>query len=476
MTKDVIALTPRMPDTRSIINALMAAGPDLRLQSIADGAVLQLCDDGGRPLISVEAPILIQVPGETTRLLGTDVACTSIPIWWVEARASTAVDEAGRAAATFASHLADHLDGTVWPPDTALPPQALTPVDAKTTSAPTPAAVQPAVDVLTDRAAVVIQDRPVVPMSSWLSDTFRSCLVSNRALQIVTPPSTRLSLPTRTALMGPPNRWVVRNPAGGYYDGLFGTELHWHDGAFTPVGNPPGEVPVARAFCDVDVTADSQLLLSLRTCHPADEQLLLGGGLETAWRTLTGTPPSGWATAEPANLPWSRPDITRLARRRVPDGTWIVAVGTPDRPAIATMRIARTTAGVEEDVTIALGYAEGEQPPFDRLPDLAAQLATEHNLHSLLAQRRAARRDLTAPGHFEDLPIPLAFAIGPKPVQEVGFHHARHAPVPVAVQVLGCAELPGLYYPLSESPSVSSWTALQQLMRHLRPANETQGR
>lgn len=32
MTKDVIALTRRMPDARAIVAALLAAGPDHRLQ------------------------------------------------------------------------------------------------------------------------------------------------------------------------------------------------------------------------------------------------------------------------------------------------------------------------------------------------------------------------------------------------------------------------------------------------------------
>jgi hypothetical protein len=42
VTKDVIALTPKMPDTRTLIAGLFAGGPDLGLTSTEDGAVLQL--------------------------------------------------------------------------------------------------------------------------------------------------------------------------------------------------------------------------------------------------------------------------------------------------------------------------------------------------------------------------------------------------------------------------------------------------
>lgn len=42
--------------------------------------------------------------------------------------------------------------------------------------------------MLTDKAAVVLQDRPVVPMTSWLSEVLRATVESERSLQIVTPP------------------------------------------------------------------------------------------------------------------------------------------------------------------------------------------------------------------------------------------------------------------------------------------------
>ncbi|MDI5970087.1 hypothetical protein POF50_012175 [Streptomyces sp. SL13] len=59
-----------MPDPRTLAAALAAAGPDLRLRSLGDGSVLQLCDEQGRPLLSVETPIDVRVPGGAVRLLG----------------------------------------------------------------------------------------------------------------------------------------------------------------------------------------------------------------------------------------------------------------------------------------------------------------------------------------------------------------------------------------------------------------------
>lgn len=66
MTKDVIALTERMPDATSVLAGLLAGGPDLRVETTGEGAVIQLCDAEGRPLVSIEAPLMLQVPGRPT--------------------------------------------------------------------------------------------------------------------------------------------------------------------------------------------------------------------------------------------------------------------------------------------------------------------------------------------------------------------------------------------------------------------------
>ncbi|MGV9880027.1 DUF6177 family protein [Streptomyces sp. NPDC003006] len=480
MTKDVIALTPKMPDINTLLAGLFAGGPDLGVNSLAEGAVVQLCAPGGRPLVSVEAPLLIQVPGEAQRLLGAELISPDMPFWWTEARASTAVEEGERLAGSFAGRLAAVLGGTVWPPEAAHTDVVpLTPETA--TATPASSATPPALDVLTDKAAVVIQDRPVVAMTSWLADALRTAATSDRALQIVTPPHTSLTLPTRNALHGHPNRWVVQDPDCGYYDGLTGVELHWQEGHFTPVKSAEGNPRLAEAFKPEPATAtatatasdasgERQLLLSLHTAHPADEDLLLGGALEAAWQTLTDAPPAGWSTAEPIALPWSRRQLTELARARAQKNapTWLTTIGTQDRPAIATTHITHTTAGIEEHTTLALGYAPDEAPPLDAITPLAETLATEHNLTSMLTTLRTARRDLTVPPRFEAPPMPLSFTLGAAAVHDIGLTHAQHPPQGPNPSCLGPTARPALHYVLGHGTDPNSWTALQQLAQHLK--------
>lgn len=479
MTKDVIALTPKMPDINTLLAGLFAGGPDLGIDSRADGAVVQLCAPGGRPLVSVEAPLLIQVPGEAQRLLGDAVSAPDGPYWWTEARASTAVEEGERLAGSFAGRLAAVLGGTVWPPEAAHTDVVpLTPETA--TATPASETAPPAVDVLTDKAAVIIQERPVVAMTSWLADALRTAAASDRALQIVTPPHTSLTLPTRDALHGHPNRWVVQDPDCGYYDGLTGVELQWNAGHFTPARSADGTARTAQAFKPdpassssvSDTKGERQLLLSLHTAHPADEDLHLGGALESAWQALTGAPPAGWSTAEPIALPWSRRQLTELARARAQKNapTWLTIVGTPDRPAIATTRITHTTAGIEEHTTLALGYATDEAPPLNAIASLAETLVTEHGLTSLLTTLRSARRDLTVPPRFEAPPTPLSFTLGSSAVAEITLAHAQHPPQDLRPSRLGPPALPALHYTLGDGTDPNSWATLQQLTQHLGAA------
>ncbi|MGW0392941.1 DUF6177 family protein [Streptomyces sp. NPDC003042] len=472
MTKDVIALTPRMPDPWTVLAGLLSGGPDKLVNTAGEGAVVQLCDPQGRPLVSVEAPLLIQVEGEAERLLGA--TAPRVPFWWTEARATTGVPEAERLAGTFAARVASLADGTVWPPEAA---RSVAVVASEGVSvAPTPAAAQPAVDVLTDKVAVVIMDRPVVAMTAWLSDAFRAAAAAERGLQIVTPPGTTLSPAVLANMPGWPSRWVVQDERDGYYDGLSGAVLRWQEGMFATVvpadaTEDEPRTPVAVSYQEVTSTDERQLAITFRTIHPADERLVLGGALEAVWRELTGEPPAGWGTAEPANLPWSPGRLTDVAFARSPEPSWFVVVGRPDRPGLATVRVSRTKAGVEEDVTLAFGYGGNEEVPLGALTKTAEALATRHHLQSMLVQLRKARRNLAVPPRFEGPGVPLAFVLGAEEVRAMPDDRARRTPLAEQPVRLGPKARPAYYYPLPGDPSdLSGWSDFERLVRHLKGA------
>jgi len=112
---DVVALIDGRPSYEDVLAGMVSAGPDWLVRDVSDGAILQLCDPQGQPLASLEAPILIQVPGEVERLLGPELADVEIPVWWMEVRA-TPQDGAPELADRYAATLVERLGGRVWKP------------------------------------------------------------------------------------------------------------------------------------------------------------------------------------------------------------------------------------------------------------------------------------------------------------------------------------------------------------------------
>ncbi len=475
MPRSTFAFTPTMPDIKDLLAALHAGGPDLRVNRAGQGAVAQLCTEDGHPLVSLEAPRYIQVPGETARLLG-GTAGMDAPVWWTEVRATAAVPEAQRLAASVAGRLATLLDGTTWPPEAA----TRTEVVAIPASGPSAAHaddggdVLAESDVLTDQAAVVLHDSPILAATPWLTELLRPPARTGRPLYLVTPPITRLTLPARTLLDRAPARWVIHAPETGYYDGLSGLVLSWRDGHFAPAADPGPTVADAYRPPSGSATGERQLLLSLRTIHPADERLLLGGALECAWQVLTDQVPAGWSTAEPVNVPWSRRQLTDLARTRARSGspTWLVAVGSPDRPAIATQRVQHTRLGVEEHITVAFGHPTDKVAPLHLLPHLAEELATRHNLAMMITELRAARADLMVPAHYEPPALPVSLTLGPDAAADLGAGRAGGALPGSPPAHLGSAARPAFHYALGDGDDPAAWQRLQALKRYVESLTE----
>jgi hypothetical protein len=338
-------------------------------------------------------------------------------------------------------------------------------------------ASHPAVDLLTERVAVVLQERPVVPLTAWLADAVRACADGGRGLQVVTPPSARLTTPLRFALDGPDTRWVVHDRGGSTcYDGLSGRLLHWDGAAFvpTPADGPGGRV-LAPEFAEPGQEAGWQLVLDVRVRHPATTTARLGGALEALCTALTGQPPRGWGTAEPATEPWDAERLTAMARRRAPDPTLLVVVGGGERQAVGTLRVARTASGVDEAVTLVVGHPD--QVPLDALPEAADAVAGRAVLASMLAQLRPGRVDTTWEPRLRGLPVPVGMAVGPDEVERLGRGRAMAAPVP-AVRPLGGERHPAVWFQLGDAGTPAGWEHLTAVLRHfgLDERSATRGR
>lgn len=113
MTYDLVALVDGRPSSEDVLAGLAAAGEDLGVRAVSGGAVVQLCDEADQPLVSIELPLLVQVPGEVERMLGPAVGTVDTPAWWVEIRAA-AREGARELAEKYADTLVGRLGGKVW--------------------------------------------------------------------------------------------------------------------------------------------------------------------------------------------------------------------------------------------------------------------------------------------------------------------------------------------------------------------------
>ncbi|GAA3732134.1 DUF6177 family protein [Salinactinospora qingdaonensis] len=332
----------------------------------------------------------------------------------------------------------------------------------------------PAIDIATEQTAVAQQERPVIPLSSWLADAVAMAGRNGQGLQVLSPPQCRITLPLRQVLSGPKARWVVADPAGGgHYDGLSGARLLWDENSgFGPAaGGQPTPDP-SPDFLRHSRNPGTQLLVDLRLFHPAADGVRLGGAAETLAQTLGAGALAGWGTSEPALSAWDRDAVTELCRRRAPAPTRLVFCGPGGtaRPMVGLQHVSRVTSGVKEVVTFAVGYEPGEQPPLERLVEVAAQFQRHQTLRTMTVQRMAGRADLTYEPRWVGPPIPVATALGARATAEVGLERALAAPI--RGRAIGSSRAPAVWYSLGDGTDPEALGAFTALMRYLRPHRE----
>jgi hypothetical protein len=115
MTADVIALCRNQPNIHQALEALLAAGPQLRVRAFDHGGLVQLCDNDENTLITIEGPTLVHTAGEAQRLLDPELASVPHPVWWIEAHAVRNNPAAVGIAHRLAETLTRSTGGITWP-------------------------------------------------------------------------------------------------------------------------------------------------------------------------------------------------------------------------------------------------------------------------------------------------------------------------------------------------------------------------
>ncbi|MFC5745992.1 DUF6177 family protein [Actinomadura rugatobispora] len=309
------------------------------------------------------------------------------------------------------------------------------------------------VDVVTDQAMVLLQDRPVVPLTAWTAEAIGECAESGRTLQLVTPLDSRLSLPMRAAASGTEAQWVVRN-GDGYYEGLTGRPLQWSGGTFVPIPEARDYAPGFTTRPTAPIGAQLSLTYRLRHGTAGD----LGAPAQRMLQLLTGKAPAGWGPAEPLQHPWQSDRLTEYVRARAT--ARLIVAGDGPRPAQAVAEFTAVDGGVSEVTTVTVGYAPEDPPPLQHLPSLIGAMAAEQPVASLFAQLIPGRADLTVEARWTGAAAPIGMAVT----------GTVTGPAGLPGQQVGPTSRPLTLFPLGDGRSPDGWQRHRMLMQHLQSA------
>ncbi|MEE6286662.1 hypothetical protein V2J52_03215 [Georgenia sp. MJ173] len=89
MPREIVILSPSPPDAQALLRAGVAVDDTLRVRTLYNGSVHELCrgdGDGDTAVLSVYQPQDVSNPAELQRLL-PDAPPMPDPLWWIEALA-----------------------------------------------------------------------------------------------------------------------------------------------------------------------------------------------------------------------------------------------------------------------------------------------------------------------------------------------------------------------------------------------------
>ncbi|HEY3561581.1 MAG TPA: DUF6177 family protein [Kribbella sp.] len=340
----------------------------------------------------------------------------------------------------------------------------------------------PGVDLITEKVAVVMQDRPVIGMSAWLSDALTSARTADRDVQLVTPKQSRLTWPVRSALFGGPfSRWVVTGSDGEYFDGLNGIRLKWNGEQFLAKAPATRGEPTSDMHPDYVVEEDlfGHLQFTVRVRHKPVDSLVLGGVAEQLFTATTGSGPAGWSTSEPVTQPWSPEALTEYCRDRAPSPTWLVVSGQPGeefRPAVGTLEIRRVKSGVDETLTLSVAQTGMDFPNVNQVGEWVDAVADEYELVSAMVVGSNGEADGTYRPRFAGMGCPIGMAAGNEAVQANGLDKLLGLEAGKRAMAIGPAHQPAVWYPIGDGRNPRDWDTYTKLMQNLIPADVLAGK
>ncbi|TFD86086.1 DUF6177 family protein [Cryobacterium serini] len=277
----------------------------------------------------------------------------------------------------------------------------------------------PLVDFAGDGYVATISDAPLVAATEGLASLAIDAAGVGKRVLLVTAPESRVTFGVLQLLAAVGAAWVVRRVDGALRDALTGRAIASFDDAFRASTT---KTDAAADFFTPVPNAQPWLQVTVSVNHQARDETTLGATVELLAAQLAAALPVAWGVNEPAGLHWTRENLTRFVRGRMPNESKVYVVGRGERAMTATVRVSRSARGVTEETKLLVALGEDEasaRTVIEATPAVLGRLADAQSVLIASAFLLRGRADLSIDPVLAAPPVPVAVVLGPRAVQDL---------------------------------------------------------
>jgi hypothetical protein len=274
-------------------------------------------------------------------------------------------------------------------------------------------------DVETDSFILTESNQPLIWLSAARLAMLRRASSTGRVPVLVSPDSAELTEAMLQALNFHGGGWAVRADDGELRSGITGHRLA--SSVQSARHQDPVEDPNDISLAHLKPTNATHALLTVAVTirHPPGPVPLPAEPAELLLSSLTGTTPTSFGRAEPANRAWDAAEMGWLCDRDWERGlsrSSFMAVGDSKTPASLQLRIDRHNDGTTEHLSAVINLGQlGEVELTRRLCRIdaaVALLARTCDTTFALISAQPGNAALTRPAGLPNAPVPLAILLG----------------------------------------------------------------
>lgn len=274
-------------------------------------------------------------------------------------------------------------------------------------------------DYASSGLCAVLQDKPIVALTSWIARSYTAAAASGRQFAVLTPSSATVTFPLAVLLGETGCRWIATSPTNALYDGFTGQALEWSaDGVA-----PREEAEVESYFLLAEPRPSGYVHVRAETVHQASFAARIGTFTEAVFEALTGAEPVGWGLHEPVSEAWDATAVSSFTFTRSPRSTRLVVVGAPRSgtsspvPTIGLVTVERTATAVIESVELLMDDDDPLSPT-----ELAGIADAMHRARArtALVGHGVGYTGLTRPARFTGSTVPAVAVFGSEALVATG--------------------------------------------------------